>query len=150
MEILPMKAEHTERLAELEKLCFSAPWSRQALLDEVKNPSACFVTALEDDVILGYGGMHGACGEFYIDNIAVFPHHRSKGVGAALLKDLCARAQDLGGEFISLEVRPSNEGALRLYARLGFQEVGRRKNFYTGPEEDGLILTKYFERGTER
>lgn len=144
MEIVKMTEAHTEILAELEKLCFSKPWSRKALNDEIRNATAYFVTATEGDSILGYGGMHGTCGEFYLDNIAVFGHHRRKGVGSAIIGALEQEARRRGGEFLSLEVRPSNETAERLYRKLGFREEGRRKNFYSSPTEDALILTKRF------
>ena len=79
-----MTAAHTARLAELEKLCFSEPWSEKALLEEIQNPAAYFVTAAEGESILGYGGMHTVLGESYIDNIAVFPEYRGQGVGRAV------------------------------------------------------------------
>jgi len=79
-----------------------------------------------------------------MDNVAVFGHHRRKGVGSAIVEALAAEAKRRGGEFISLEVRPSNAQALRLYTRLGFAEEGRRRNFYSNPTEDALLLTRRF------
>ena len=81
MKIIRMTAEHTAKLAELEKLCFSEPWSEKAFLEETDNPAAFFVVAVEGDEILGYGGMHTVLGESYIDNIAVFPQYRGRGAG---------------------------------------------------------------------
>ena len=144
MEIVRLQKEHCEILAELEKLCFSRPWSQKAIEDEVNNPNAFFVTAVDEEKILGYGGMHCTHQECYIDNIAVFGHQRKKGVGTAIVKALVQEAQRRGAEYISLEVRPSNAAALALYREFGFTEAGRRKNFYTNPAEDGLILTKQF------
>lgn len=144
MEIVPMTEEHTAALAELETLCFSRPWSQGALEEEIGNPDACFFVALEGETVLGYAGMHCAWGECYMDDIAVFPEHRGKGIATALLNALLEEAGRRGGEFLSLEVRPSNTGAVRLYEKLGFREEGRRKNFYADPLEDGLILTKRF------
>lgn len=139
-----MTKEHTETLSELERLCFSRPWSREALDEEVENPGACFFTAVEDGKPLGYGGMHCSCGECYMDNIAVFPEYRRRGAATALLTALEREARARGGEFLSLEVRPSNWQAVELYRKLGFEEAGRRKGFYTEPVEDALILTKRF------
>ena len=116
MNVIPMAPEHLDALAALERACFPRPWSREALAEELENPAACFLVAAEGDRVLGYGGMH--C--------------------AAALRE-AARAR--GGEFLSLEVRPSNTGAVALYTGLGFQSVGRRKNFYTQPVEDALLLT---------
>ena len=82
-----------------------------------------------------------------MDNIAVFGHQRRKGVGTAIVKALIAEALRQDAEFISLEVRPSNRAAVALYTKLGFLEEGRRRNFYTDPTEDALILTRRFRKG---
>ena len=143
--IVPMAREHTPAIAELEKICFSEPWSENALNEELTNPDAVFFTALVGDEIAGYGGMHTPWGDCYIDNIAVFPSFRKMGAGDAIVKALCEKAETLG-EFISLEVRASNANAISLYEKNGFVKAGVRKNFYSDPREDGLILTKTFER----
>lgn len=141
MELVNMAPEHLDRLAELEGQCFSRPWSRKALEEELDNPAACFLVAVEGGRVLGYGGMHCAAGECYVDNVAVNPGQRRRGVGTALVRGLARAARGRGGEFLSLEVRPSNLGAVALYTGLGFAPQGRRKNFYTQPAEDALILT---------
>ena len=97
----------------------------------MNNPNAFFVTAVDEEKILGYGGMHCTHQECYIDNIAVFGHQRKKGVGTAIVKALVQEAQRRGAEYISLEVRPSNRPAVGLYTKLGFMEEGRRRNFYS-------------------
>ena len=146
MEIVRLQKEHCEILAELEKLCFSRPWSQKAIEDEVNNPNAFFVTAVDEEKILGYGGMHCTHQECYIDNIAAFGHQRKKGVGTAIVEGLVQEAQRRGAEYISLEVRPSNRPAVGLYTKLGFMEEGRRRNFYSDPTEDALILTRRFPK----
>ena len=83
MQIVSMTAEHVSRLAELEKLCFSEPWSEKSLTEEIDNPAACFLVAMQQDEVLGYGGMHTVLGESYVDNIAVFPEFRGYGSGCA-------------------------------------------------------------------
>ncbi len=142
MKIIPMQKEHTAALARLELLCFSRPWSEDSLLEEVENPNACFLAAVEGETVLGYVGMHCAGGECYMDNLAVFPEYRRRGIATALLNALTGEALNRDGAFLSLEVRPSNREAVRLYKALGFEEAGRRRDFYTAPPEDGLILTK--------
>ena len=133
-------------LARLERLCFSRPWSRQALKEELTNPAVCFLVGEEAGEVLGYAGMHCAAGECYVDNVAVFPEARRQGVGRKLMEALLQAAAARGGEFLSLEVRPSNLEALALYRGLGFREVGRRRRFYDDPVEDGLLLTKDLEK----
>ena len=129
MTVVPMGERHLDEIAQLESLCFSEPWSRKALEEELENPTAMFLVAEENGVVLGYAGMHAVCGEGYIDNIAVFPEHRRNGLSQ----------QD--GEFLTLEVRASNKAAISLYHSMGFSEVGRRPRFYTNPTEDALLLT---------
>lgn len=77
----------------LEKLCFSEPWSEKSLTEEIDNPAACFLVAMQQDEVLGYGGMHTVLGESYVDNIAVFPEFRGHGVGRTLMAALIEKAR---------------------------------------------------------
>ena len=137
MRAVPLQERHLDEAARLETLCFSRPWSRQALAEELENPTAFFLAA-EDDTgeLLGYAGMHVVCGEGYIDNVAVFPQARRRGVGRLLVQSLVQWLREHEGVFLTLEVRPSNEPAISLYGSLGFEEVGRRPRFYECPTED--------------
>lgn len=144
LNIVPMREEHIYALAEIERQCFSAPWTEEGLRAELESDTACFLVAEQDGKAVGYAGMHCICGECYVDNIAVSPKDRRRGIGRALVKELLRQAGERNGVFLSLEVRPSNAAALALYREFGFTEAGRRKNFYTNPAEDGLILTKQF------
>lgn len=141
MEILPMNRENLEAVHRLEARCLSQPWSLEGLAEELDNPNALYLIAQEGQEVLGSGGMQFAAGEFYITNIAVHPDHRRQGVGRALLRALVDFAAGQKGEFVSLEVRPSNLAAIGLYQSMGFVQAGRRRDFYSGPREDGLIFT---------
>lgn len=141
-----MQEAHLEALAELEALCFSQPWSFSALRDELTNPNACFLVAAENGSVLGYAGMHFVVPEFYMDNLAVFPAHRRRGVAQKLILALSDFALSHHGTTLSLEVRPSNTAALALYSRLGFTQVGRRPGFYSRPVEDALLLQLVLRR----
>lgn len=143
MKIVPMEECHLEELARLEQTCFSHPWSRQALEEELSNPAAVFLVAVEGEDVVGYAGMHVVCGEGYIDNIAVFPHARQKGVGRKLVQALIDWMEHHEGLFLTLEVRPSNQAAVLLYRSAGFEEAGRRKGFYQDPKEDALLMTRH-------
>ena len=88
-------------------------------------------------------GLSKIAGEGYVTNIAVLPEFRRKGIGRALLQYVINDCENQL-EFISLEVRVSNDAAISLYKKFGFAEVGRRKRFYTHPDEDALIMTKTF------
>ena len=145
MEIVPMRREHVPQIAALERLCFSQPWSETSLLEELENPAAHFIAAVEAGDVLGYAGMHTVLGESYVDNIAVLPAHRGKGVGRALTEALIAQARAADGVFLTLEVRASNRPAIALYASLGFEPAGVRPNFYAAPREDALLFTLNFQ-----
>ena len=146
VKIIPMSAEHLDALASLERICFSRPWSRQMLADELDNQCAAFLVALEPETekVIGYAGLLVAADEGYITNVAVFPPYRRRGVAGKLLDVFLrfARANHLA--FLTLEVRPSNAAAIALYTRFGFREAGRRRNYYDLPREDALILTRTF------
>lgn len=144
--ITKMDSSHTCEVAEIEKSCFSKPWSQNAIEAELSNENAYFYVLIYNNSVAGYGGMHISVDECYIANIAVLPEFQGKGFGKAITTHLINRAENLNCEFISLEVRPSNSVAVSMYSSLGFEEIGRRKNFYTSPTEDGLIMTKYLKK----
>ena len=131
-------------IAELEKECFADPWSQNAIT-EAAEYGTVFLLAEQDGKILGYLGMKPVLDEGYISNVAVTSSARGKGIGSALLEKLTSYAKENGIKTISLEVRPSNAPAIALYEKFGYKQVGRRKNFYSHPTEDGLILTKEAE-----
>lgn len=142
-EIVKMSSEHIPEIAELEKECFSLPWSENALAEEMRNENSHFLVAVCEKV-LGYIGVQEICGEAYITNVAVFGEQRKSGIGRALLKAACNGAKARDCEFITLEVRESNRAAISLYESEGFEKAGIRKNFYSAPVENGVIYTKYF------
>lgn len=131
------------QIAQLEKECFSAPWTEQGLFDELSNDTAHFLVCRNNKNVLGYIGVNEVCDEAYIDNIAVKSDYRRMYVAEELLKKAQSDAFSRGCSFISLEVRKSNASAVALYKKLGYNTVGERKNFYTNPDEDALIMTLY-------
>ena len=146
VKIVPMAAEHLDRLEQLERMCFSRPWSKKMLAEELDNQCAAFLVAVEPETekAVGYAGLLVVADEGYITNVAVDPSCRRQGVAAQLLQvfDNFAKGNHLA--FLTLEVRPSNAAAIALYECFGFREVGRRRNYYDLPKEDALILTKYY------
>lgn len=143
-DIVEMTREHTEKIAELEKTCFSSPWSESGLNEEIDNLQSHFIVAVDDKNILGYIGVQEIVGEAYITNIAVFPEYRRQGVAQRLLQKAIDGAKQRDCIFITLEVRKSNSNAIALYEKLDFKNVGERKNFYTNPTENAIIMTKNF------
>lgn len=151
IRIVPMNADHLDQIERLERICFSRPWNRRMLAEELENQCAAFLVAEDGDTgaVMGYAGLLVMMDEGYITNVAVFPEHRRQGIAAKILEVYLnfAKANQLA--FLTLEVRPTNAAAIALYQRYGFEEVGRRKNYYDLPKEDALILTRYFDKEEE-
>jgi ribosomal-protein-alanine N-acetyltransferase len=142
--ISEMSEGHLEALAQLEKLCFSNPWSYGSLYEELQNPAAAFFTAELGGRPVGYAGMTYVLDEGYIANVAVHPDFRRRGVATALLKKLYDFALEKGLAMLTLEVRASNLDAIKIYENAGFVRAGVRRGFYENPREDALIMTKFF------
>ena len=150
VRIVPMTADHLDEVAELERICFSVPWSRNMLAEELDNLLSAFLVALDDnDRVVGYAGLQVVLDEGYITNVAVRPECRRQGVAAKLLQVFLDFAKANKLAFLTLEVRASNYDAIALYGSRGFRSVGRRKNYYEHPREDAIIMTLEFDHGTE-
>ena len=134
---------HIGEIAKLEKICFSEPWSENAIIESFKSGTV-FLVATESKRVLGYLGIKPVLDEGYITNVAVFPEYRRMGVASALLTALDRLAEEKNLSFVSLEVRESNAPAISLYSSFGYKNEGVRKNFYRDPEENAIIMTKRF------
>lgn len=146
VRIVPMAPEHLDEVASLERVCFSDPWSRNLLSEALKNDLSAYLVALDDaGRVAGYAGLTVVLDEGSIDNIAVRPDCRRRGVAAQLLQVFLDFAQANALAFLTLEVRASNYAAIALYGSRGFRAVGRRKNYYEHPVEDALIMTRTFD-----
>lgn len=142
MIIKRMTSEHVPQIAFLEKLCFHDPWSESSIASELNNSLSLWLVAMEDDTVVGYVGSQTVLGWTDMMNIAVHPDHRRKKIGEQLVLSLEEELKKQESTCLTLEVRASNEPAKSLYYKLGFLEVGRRKNYYRNPKEDALILRK--------
>lgn len=138
---------HVAGAAQLERECFAAPWSEAALREELDNPNALFLAAVDNDETVGYLGCHLILDEGYIANVAVSPKRRREGIGGMLVGALIEQAKCEGAAFLTLEVRVSNQPAIALYHTYGFRPVGTRRGFYDTPKEDALLMTLSFEEG---
>lgn len=139
--IVPMRACHLAAVAALEAQCFAEPWSENALREELNNPCARFLVAVDADTVVGYLGCHHIAGEGFIANVAVSPAFRRRGIARALVS--AALSDGVSLSRISLEVRVSNASAIALYRSLGFVCEGLRPSFYRYPTEDAAIYS-YF------
>lgn len=138
-----------EAIAELEKENFSSPWSLTQIIEEIKNPNSFFLTAKCGNNVLGYVSGQLIIDEFYISNIAVKSAYRNNGIATALLNTLIDIVRNKRAAFITLEVRESNTVARTLYEKLGFKNLGIRKNFYSHPTENANIYTLFFNNEVE-
>ena len=129
----------------MEKLCFSDPWSEKSVASELNNPLAFWLVADDNGRVAGYIGSQTVVGESDMMNVAVHPDYRQQGIATGLIVGLVDQLRKLESHSLTLEVRASNEPAKRLYEKLGFQQVGCRKNYYRNPREDALILRKEWE-----
>lgn len=142
MEIKYMSYEHIDGIMEIEKDSFAIPWTRKSVEDELKNNLAIYVTALEDNKVVGFGGMWHVVTEGHITNIAVHRDYRQKGIGDAIIKKMIEIAKEKEMIGLTLEVRPSNKAALALYYKNGFKLDGVRKEYYEDNREDAYIMWK--------
>lgn len=142
IEIVTMNENHVAAIAQLEKLCFSDPWSENAIAYELTNRLSYWLVAVEEGEVVGYIGSQSVLGESDMMNVAVHPEHRRKGIAEALVNALSTELKSRDNVCLTLEVRLSNLPAITLYEKLGFTQVGRRPNYYRNPKEDALILRK--------
>lgn len=142
MMIEPMNASHVPQIAQLEKRCFSDPWSEKSIASELENPLSVWLVAVDGGQLIGYVGSQTVLGETDMMNLAVAPEARRQGTGRALVLALVDALTEKGSHSLMLEVRVSNTPAQKLYESLGFSQVGRRSKYYVNPREDALILRK--------
>ena len=140
-----MKAEHVPQVAQLEKVCFSDPWSEMSIAHELESIWSYWLVAVDGDTVAGYIGSQSSIDESDIMNVAVHPDYRRQGIAEALINNLVNDLKTRGSHALMLEVRASNDPAIALYEKLGFVQVGCRKNYYRNPKEDALILRKEWE-----
>ncbi len=143
MQIVLMNKSHLDEIVEIEKDCFSLPWSRRAFEQELSNKLAIYVVAEEDGHVWGYGGMWHVVTEGHITNIAVHSKRRREGIGDAIVKTLIEIAEEKEMIGLTLEVRKSNTAAQALYRNNGFILEGIRPEYYADNKEDALIMWKY-------
>ena len=142
MIIREMKPEDVPAIAELEKQCFSAPWSENMIISSLENRLSCWLVAEIEGAIAGYVGSEIVLDSADMMNIAVAPEFRRQGVGAALVNGLVSRLQSKSVSFLLLEVRVSNKPAIAMYEKLGFLQVGFRPRYYCNPREDAFVMRK--------
>ncbi len=139
--VRPMVAEDVEAVMRNEVRAYDFPWARGVFLDCLRGNHECWVL-LEDDVMKGHGVLSFGAGEAHVLNVCVGNEHQGSGFGRVLLMHLLERAQVRNAEVVFLEVRVTNVVAAALYESVGFNEIGRRRNYYPARagHEDARVL----------
>lgn len=136
-----MLPEDIDGVLQVEHDCFTVPWSRTAFEAEVNdNQLARYLVVETAGRLIGYAGMWMILDEAHVTNIAIIAGYRRQGLGERLLLELMDLAKQLGAGSMTLEVRPSNTAAQKLYRKLGFEKRGIRRQYYSDTKEDALIM----------
>ena len=145
-----MTREDLPEILAIERACFPVPWSRECFLSEVDNIARSHPRVIRrhgrdaGPRAVGYACLWQVHDEIWINNFAVHASYRRRGLGTRLLRETLSLARRLGCVQVLLEVRPSNEEAIRLYESEGFREIGRRRRYYTDNNEDALLMAVRF------
>lgn len=142
MIIRKLEIDDLHDILEIENICFSVPWSEDAFKAELNNDKTYYNCVEICGKVVGYAGLWKIIDEGHITNIAISPEYREKGYGKELVKDILKFCENNNINSITLEVRESNEAAINLYEKFGFEAVGIRPSYYTKPIENALIMWK--------
>ena len=148
-ELVRLSEKEAAAAAEIEKLCFSHPWSEATMISEMKSPFADFIGAFSEGELAGYIGGRTIAEETEIFNVAVAPKFRRNGIGKALIEKFIETVREKETEAIYLEVRTSNLGAINLYERAGFVFCGIRRDYYDDPKENAILMRLAFDGSME-
>lgn len=140
MEIRRMTETDLAEVIAIEQESFSDPWSEEDFRSSFLDEKNGYLVAVIDDRVAGYCGCWGVAGEGDIYNVAVKKEFRRQHIAEKLLRALIQMSAERGITSFTLEVRATNEPAISLYRSLGFESAGIRKDFYSKPKEDAVIM----------
>jgi len=142
IKVIKLCGEHLRSTAELEEICFAHPWTEEGLSTLTRDGGVGFAVLGEDGKVVSYAGMVTAADEGSITNVATHPDLRRRGFSHAVMECLIEHSREIGLSLIALEVRVSNDAAIKLYKGLGFEIAGKRPRFYRTPVEDAYVMIK--------
>ena len=140
IECVPLNSSHIRDVYAVEKDCFTDPWSEEMFVQLLSNPLAVYTVAVYNGKAIGYAGLYHILSEGQIMNVAVTPEMRRQGIAEKMLKVLVDYAKENDIEVMTLEARKSNNAAISLYEKLGFEIVGERKGYYQHPSDDAVLM----------
>lgn len=136
-----MREEDIDQVLAVEHASFTVPWSREAFYNELHNNKfAVYIVLEEDNKIIGYSGTWVVIDEAHVTNVAILPEYRGRQLGETMMRKLMSVAREMGAKSMTLEARVTNHVAQSLYRKLGFQNGGIRKNYYSDNQEDALVM----------
>lgn len=138
MKIIKLTNDYVSAVAEIEKSCFSNPWDETAIKAELDNYCSEIYIAVENGIAAGYANIYTVLDEMDVVRVAVLPQYRRMGIAKAILEFALKEKQGA----VYLDVRESNHPAISLYKSLGFVDTGVRKNYYTNPTENAILMKK--------
>jgi [ribosomal protein S18]-alanine N-acetyltransferase len=142
-EIRALTAVDLGAIERIERRSYATPWSRSMFASEIAKPTSICLGAFEPDAgLVAYLIISRYVDAWHVMNVATDPDHRGRGLARMLFDELFARTAEDGGRGYTLEVRVSNDAAIRLYERLGFRSKGVRRGYYTDNREDALVMWK--------
>jgi ribosomal-protein-alanine N-acetyltransferase len=148
LAIQPMREADVATVQEIERQIFSTPWPKNAYFRELSSRSSAHYIVLrrgtqtvgDEDELIGYAGMWKMYDEAHVTTIGVRRDLQHHGYGRILFAGLVQAAYDMGAKWVTLEVRTSNENAMRMYESFGFKVIGRRRGYYTDNGEDAIVM----------
>jgi ribosomal-protein-alanine N-acetyltransferase len=135
-----MTFEHLPEVMRIDRVSFPTPWSEHSYRSEICNAAAYYLVARRQGHIVGYAGAWLVIDEAHITTLGVDPAFRRQGIGELMLLAILTEARARGVRRASLEVRESNEGAIRLYEKYGFRPIARRRGYYSDTGEDAIVM----------
>ncbi len=139
MNFSPLEYKHLKQMVEIEREAFDTPWSEIMFIPEVEAENAHYIVGTTGDKVICYGGFHKVLDEGHITNIVVRDTFRRMGIGKYLLTQLIDKAKSLDIKYLTLEVKVTNEPAIKMYEKFGFKASGLRKRYYNNMY-DALIM----------
>ncbi len=140
MNIENAMLENIDEMLKIEKKAFVSHWSRQTFIDELSAENGHYIRAIENNKTIGYSGFRYVLDEAHITTLAVDKKFRKKNIGTMLIARLIEDAKSKAIKKLYLEVRQSNIPAQKIYKKLGFKVLDRRREYYQHPVEDALVM----------
>lgn len=139
----PLNEQHIPKILDIESRTNGAPWSERAFRNELTHSDRIFLVALVGGEIVGYGGVWLVIDEAHVTTLAIAEEHRKQGIGKKLMIELLEKSKEADMVCSTLEVRASNEAALKLYEALGYKQIAKRKGYYPDNKEDAVVMWLY-------